>query len=75
MSTQDQEQLRAWSEAWKSAGPELEKIRRQGIRCADTRSAIESLDAAFKSAMLHFSPEPYSGLVDQQRLFQRLRND
>jgi hypothetical protein len=73
MDPHDKRQLQTWAEAWKAAGPELEKIRQQEIRNADTRLAITSLDAAFKSAMLHFSPAPYSGLVDQQRLFQRLR--
>lgn len=65
--------MRAWVAAWKKAGPDLHRIRLEEIRSADTRAAIESLDAAFRSALLHYPPMPNSGLVEQQKLFQRLK--
>jgi hypothetical protein len=73
MTTHKKQQLRAWVENWKKTGPELERMRYEEIRNADTRQAIEDLDGAFKSALLHFPPVPHSGLVEQQRLFRRLR--
>jgi len=73
MTAHLKKQSQIWAATWKAAGPELERVRRQEIRNADTRSAIESLDAAFKSALLHFPAAPYSGLVDQQQFFQRLK--
>ncbi len=69
------ERVRAeqYVKAWQRAAPELERMRREAIRCADTALAIEALDDAFESAVKMFSPRPVSGLVEQQRLFQRLR--
>jgi len=72
MTTHEKEQLRIWVESWKKTGPELERMRHEEIRNADTREAIESLDSAFKSALLHFPPVPDSGLVEQQKLFLRM---
>jgi hypothetical protein len=65
--------MREWVAAWKKAGPDLQRIRLEEIRTADTRAVIESLDAAFRSALLHYPPIPYSGLIEQQKLFQRLK--
>ncbi len=71
MDAKEKDLIQKWVGAWQAAGPELEKIRRQQIRQADTRLAIENLDDAFNSALLHFPPRPTSGLVEQQRLFHR----
>lgn len=64
---------RKWLEAWRRAGPELERIRRSEVRRADTQKAIQVLDDAFQSALLHQDGDARSGLVEQQRHFARTR--
>jgi len=69
-----QEQLvRRWVENWRQAGPELERLRAEEIRNSDTAAAIEQLSDAFESARRQWKPPTTSGLVEQQRLFARLR--
>jgi hypothetical protein len=69
-----QEQLvRRWIENWREAGLELERLRAEEIRNSDTAAAIEQLSDAFESARREWSPPTTSGLVEQQRLFARLR--
>ena len=63
-------------EAWKRAGPELERLRREDIRQVDTIKSMPAFDGAFESAVSHFPPQPTSGLIEQQRLFGvLLKND
>ena len=62
-----------WMAAWRRAGPEMERIRRSEIRRADTQKAIQVLDDAFQSALLHQGGDACSGLVEQQRHFARTR--
>jgi hypothetical protein len=59
-------------ETWRTAGVELEAVRRRELRSLDTQEAIRQIfgeeDAAFPS------PGPAtSGLVEQQAWFARLR--
>jgi len=69
-----QEQLiRRWVETWKEAGPALERLRTEEIRNSDTAAAIEQLSDAFESARRQWKPPATSGLVEQQRLFAKLR--
>lgn len=73
MADRDTEELRRWVERWAKAGPELERIRREELDRVDVRQAIEALEDAFLSALLHFPPQPSSGLLEQQRLFRGLK--
>lgn len=69
-----QEQLvHQWIENWRAAGPVLESLRAEEIRNSDTAAAIEQLSDAFESARREWSAPATSGLVEQQRLFARLR--
>lgn len=61
-----------WIECWRTAGPELEMVKHEEIRKANTAHAIRLLDDAFNSAILQYRLKPYSGLVEQQRLFKKL---
>ena len=60
-------------DAWKRAGPELEKQRRADIRASDTVSAIQSMTLLFRDAVKHSPARLTSGLVEQQRWFMKLR--
>ena len=63
-----------WLAAWRRAGPELERIRRDEVRHADTRAAIESLAGAFRCAVRDLGTREGSGLAEQQRWFARARS-
>lgn len=66
-------QGRAWVNRWRDAGPRLEAIRRRELRELDGYAAIARLcgDADYHTPPR--APKPTSGLVEQQRLFARLR--
>jgi hypothetical protein len=63
--------LKRWVDTWKQAGPLLEAQREEEVRQSDTAGAF----AFFAGMPLHnlesFPPEPTSGLVEQQRWFQK----
>jgi hypothetical protein len=64
---------RAWVAAWRRAGPELERVRREELRALDAYSAIALLMGPTDYTVAPRVPRPMSGLVEQQRLFQMLR--
>jgi len=73
MDELERERVRQWVRNWETVGPILERLRDEAIRNTDTATAIEQLSDAFESARLHWKPPATSGLVEQQRLFARLR--
>ena len=73
MDELEEQRVRQWIRNWEAAVPVLEELRAEAIRNSDTAAAIEQLSDAFESAHLHWSPPTTSGLVEQQRLFARLR--
>ena len=73
MNELEEQRVRQWIRNWEAAVPVLEELRAEAIRNSDTAAAIEQLSDAFESARLHWSPPTTSGLVEQQRLFARLR--
>ena len=72
MTEPERELTKKWVETWKAAGPELERQRDEDARRTDTIQAF----AFFAGMPLHnlktFPPEPTSGLVEQQRWFQKI---
>ena len=69
----EREMLRQWVETWKRAGPELEAIRRREIREADNAQVIEALESAFNHATRTFPSRTSSGMIEMQRILQKLR--
>ena len=66
--------LKRWAETWERAGRELALIRRRELQAMageDVRRAIADLFSVPMPADL--PPRTTSGLVEQQRLFARLR--
>jgi hypothetical protein len=59
--------------AWKRAGAALEAVRRKEIAGADTQKALAVLEEIFELALRESPPRPTSGLIEQQRWFQRLK--
>ena len=73
MSAEEKARALRCIRAWKRAGPELERMRREDIRRADTARSIPAFDGLFEAAVRDFPPKPGSGLVRQQRCFRRAR--
>ena len=67
-------ELKRWAETWERAGRELARIRRdelQRMTDDDVRRAVSDL---FSDALpTDMEPRTTSGLVEQQRLFAKLR--
>ncbi len=70
---QDRENMRRWVEAWKSAGPELEKERRKRIRETNTKNEIQLFVGLAAWSIKQRPPAATSGLVEQQRVLGRFR--
>lgn len=66
-------QMLHWVKRWEKVGPFLENLRQEEAEQEDVQKTIELLDDAFRSALLHDPPEAASGLVEQQRLFKKVR--
>jgi len=75
MSMKDEKQsgIRRWVLAWRQAEPLLRQLKKEELRRMDTALALQRLAGAFRSCRIHFKPSPHSGLVEQQRWFQKLR--
>jgi len=71
-STTDRALLQRWVADWREAGPALDEQRRRELEELDTPTAISQLAAAFAHALASAPPCDTSGLVEQQRHFQRL---
>lgn len=60
-----------WVETWRLAGEDLEHIRRREIRELDTYKTILRLCGTADYTQPPYAPKPWSGLVEQQRLFKK----
>lgn len=65
--------IREWVEAWGRAGPALEAERRERIRRTDTARDLRAFSGMARAALEVSPPAPWSGLVEQQAWFQRVR--
>jgi hypothetical protein len=63
-----------WVATWQTAGPELERIRREEIRAADAFLSIQGLCMPMDFSQEPFKPAQTSGLIEQQRWFALARN-
>ena len=64
---------RIWAETWAKAGPELQAVRRRELREMTHEQRTRAFASLSQFASLLGKPRTTSGLVEQQRLFQRLR--
>jgi hypothetical protein len=62
-----------WVATWREAGAALERQRRTELERLETPAALAALAAAFDHAQRRNHTSDSSGLVEQQRYFQRLR--
>ncbi len=62
-----------WVEVWKQAGQRLEEVERQRLRSFRYEDHVAEIDELLELAFRFAQPRPTSGLVEQQRLFAKLR--
>lgn len=63
------ERVRQWAEA----ATIMQEVRDEDIRSADTARAMRCFRGAVEALVHTHPPEPWSGLVTQQRWFAKLR--
>jgi hypothetical protein len=73
MTAEETARARQCVDAWRRVGPELERMRREDIRHADTSRSIPAFDGLFEGAVRDFPPKPTSGLVEQQHCFHQAK--
>lgn len=67
------DEAREYVNRWKQAGPALEKVRREelrNLRDDDVRAQIQALFGLGRQGSV---PRSTTGLVEQQRIFQKAR--
>ena len=71
--TDEQANAKRWVEVWKQAGQRLEEIERQRLRSFRYEDHAAEIDELLQLAFRFAKPRSTSGLVEQQRLFAKLR--
>jgi len=69
--------MKRWVDTWKTAGPELERIKREELRAMTEQEALLRVERVMNSRAPDRWNRPdrrtSSGLIEQQRLFAGLR--
>jgi hypothetical protein len=73
ITSQRLSEAQAYAAAWRRAGPPLEAERLRGLRQLSERQAAEKF-ALLLGLATSWPMRESSGLVEQQRLFMRLRD-
>ncbi len=73
MNHEKMAQMKQWVEAWQRAGVRLEQLRQSELPLISTSQSLLALADAYEACRLHFSPQPYSGLIEQQAWFEKYR--
>jgi len=69
----EEEATKLWAETWAKAGPELDAVRRRELREMTHEQRIRAFAAVLEFGAKPGPPRTTSGLVEQQRLFKKLR--
>jgi len=73
MADPDQDATHAWVETWAQAGPKLEEIRRRELAALTYEDRIRAIHSLLQIENRAGWKTFTSGLVEQQRLFQKVR--
>jgi hypothetical protein len=73
MSNQAAHIVRERVRQWAEAEAVMQEVRDEDIRNADTARAMRCFSGAVEALLHDHPPEPWSGLVTQQRWFTKLR--
>jgi len=69
----DQDNLKAWLEALRCAGEDIETVRREEMRAYDYAENQAIVDGMLQWACEHAQVRLSSGLVEQQYFFMKMR--
>ncbi len=72
---EEQAQLKLWVEAWRKAGPKLQRIREEEVRRTETVKAILALCDDLQRGLSALPVRSTSGLVQQQAYFRKPRKE
>lgn len=64
---------RQWAQAWQRAVARMAQLRAEELPQVDTQQALLQLADAFEAAWRQVPPAPWSGLIERQRWFAKLR--
>ena len=67
----DRDKTDQWVKLWAKTGPLLENIRRRELREMTYEQRIKAIASVLQIGTLRPRPDTISGLVEQQRLFQK----
>ena len=67
--------IKNWVECWTKAEEVMFNLKERELLNCDVSKSIASFDLAFKSAIKNEPLKPYSGLIEQQKIFSRLCHD
>lgn len=73
MTAQERAELQEWAENWRVASERIETLRLESLPQVDLVTAIESFEEVAEYCRRQRRLPPDSGLIEQQRLFQKLR--
>ena len=73
MNKVSQNLIKARINQWGAAAPLLQAIRDENIKTANTLQSMKCFSGMVLSALPTHPPRPWSGLVEQQQWFRKLR--
>jgi hypothetical protein len=73
MNDQDKDLIKSRVLQWTRAESVLQEVRDNEIRLADTARAMKIFSGAVLAALPNHPPRPWSGLVEQQKFFLKMR--
>jgi len=73
MNDQDKDLIKSRVLQWTEAESVLQEVRDNEIRLADTARAMKIFSGAVLAALPNHPPRPWSGLVEQQKFFLKMR--
>ena len=74
MKTSPQENAKQWIESWKRASDALKEVKQRELRAYDYEKNQAIVDGMLQWAFEHRKERLSSGLVEQQRLFMKMRS-
>ena len=74
MKTPSQENAQHWIESWKRASVALKAVKRRELRTYDYAKNQAIVDGMLQWAFEHRKVRLTSGLVEQQRLFMKMKS-
>jgi hypothetical protein len=73
MAQSEDAQTKQWVDTWRRAGSALDEVKRRELRSYDYEANREVIDEMLDWACDHATPRTTSGLVEQQRVFMKIR--